>query len=270
MPAKSTLKFIIFGDVVGRPGRTALYRIVPELKKELKPDLIIANAENIAHGVGVTTKTIEECQAAGIDLFTSGNHIFRKREATDLLEQKEPVVLRPANYPAGTPGQGHRLVTLGTKKVLLINLNGRVFFQEDFDCPFRSVDQILKDYESERPNAVLIDFHTEATSEAKAFGWYVDGRVSAVFGTHTHVPTADPAVLPKGTGYITDIGMVGPRDSVLGVDKDIIIKKFLTQQPFIHEIPETGIIQVNAIVVEIDAKNGKTLKIERLDKEVEI
>ena len=270
MPVKYSLTFIIFGDVVGRAGRTALAKVVPEFRKEFKPDLVLANVENLAHGIGITAKTLAECQEAGVDFFTSGNHIFRKKEAVTLLEQKDPVIIRPANYPPETPGQGYRIIMVGTKKVLVVNLNGRVFFQEHFDCPFRAIDQILKETKTESPDVILIDMHAEATSEARAFGWYVDGRVSTVFGTHTHVPTADNIILPQGTGYITDVGMVGPRDSVLGVDKEIIIKKFLTQQPFVHEIPETGIVQVNAIAVTVDAKNSKTVKIERIDKEVEI
>ncbi len=269
MPVKP-LTFLIFGDIVGRPGRTALKKILPDLKKELDPTLVIANAENLAHGVGITEKTITECQAAGIDFFTSGNHIFRKKEAVSLLEKPESVIIRPANYPPGSPGQGSRLLTVGTKKILIVNLNGRVFFQEDFDCPFRTIDKLLDQYVDEKPNAILIDMHAEATSESVALGWYVDGRASAVFGTHTHIPTADARILARGTGYITDVGMVGPRDSVLGVDKEIIIKKFLTQQPFVHNIPESGIVQVNGIVIKIDPKTRRTVSIERLDREVEI
>ncbi|MDD5341983.1 MAG: TIGR00282 family metallophosphoesterase [Patescibacteria group bacterium] len=270
MPVKSPLTFLIFGDVVGRPGRTALSKIVPRLREELNPTLVIANAENLAHGTGVTRKSLAECQQAGIDFFTSGNHIFRRKETTELLTERDSVLIRPANYPPSTPGQGAKLLTLGTKKVLIINLNGRVFLNEDFDCPFRKLDEILKTYESEEPNAILVDFHTEATSETVAFGWYADSRVSLVFGTHTHVPTADQRILPGGTGYITDVGMVGVRDSVLGVDKDVIIRRFLTQQPFSHDIPESGIVQVNAILVTVNPKTMKTESIERLDREVSV
>lgn len=270
MPASQPLTFLIFGDVFGRPGRLALSQVVPELRKKHRPDLVLANIENIAHGVGVTEKTLKECQAAGIDLFTSGNHIFKKKEAIDLLLQKDSPLLRPANYPPGTPGQGVKLVAVGTKNVLVINLNGRVFFTENFDDPFRTLDQILKEHEREKLHAVLIDAHTEATSEVVALGWYADGRASVVFGTHTHIPTADARILPKGTAYITDIGMVGLKDSVLGEDKDEIIRSFLTQQPFSHTIPEHGLTSVNALLVTVDPKTHRARTINLIQKEVEI
>ena len=270
MPAKISLSFLIIGDIEGRAGRTAVAKLVPQLRQELNPSLVIANAENLAHGTGVTTKTLEECRQAGIDFFTSGNHIFRKKEAIDLLTEPEPTIIRPANYPEGTPGQGHRLLTVGTKQILIINLNGRVFFQEDFDCPFRTLDKILEEYKSVSLNAIIVDAHTEATSEIIALGWYADGRVSAIFGTHTHVPTADTRILDQGTGYVSDVGMVGARDSVLGVDKDVIIKNFLTQQPFVHDIPEHGVVQFNSVFVEVDPKTAKTISIKRIDREVEV
>ncbi len=270
MPASRPLTFLIFGDVFGRPGRSALAKIVPALRKQYDPDLVIANAENIAHGVGVTEKTLAECQAAGIDVFTSGNHIFKKKEANDLLAKKDLPLLRPANYPPGTPGTGNRLMTVGTKNVLVINLNGRVFFTENFDDPFRSLDTILKEYETTKLHAIIVDFHTEATSEAMAMGWYTDGRVSVIFGTHTHIPTADARLLLKGTAYITDVGMVGLKNSVLGEDKDEIIKSFLTQQPFTHTIPENGLVSVNGIVVKVDPKTKHALSIESIHQEVKV
>ncbi|MFA5107574.1 MAG: TIGR00282 family metallophosphoesterase [Patescibacteria group bacterium] len=270
MPASRPLTFLIFGDVFGRPGRAALAQVIPALRKKYDPDLVIANAENIAHGVGVTEKTLAECQAAGVDFFTSGNHVFKKKEVIDLLTKPEPVLLRPANYPPGTPGVGSRLLTVGTKHILVINLNGRVFFTENFDDPFRTLDAILKEYESKKPHAIIVDIHSEATSEAVSLGWYADGRASLVFGTHTHIPTADARILPRGTAYITDVGMIGLKDSVLGEDKDEIIKSFLTQQPFTHTIPENGLVSINGIVVKVDPKTSHALSIESIHQEVDV
>lgn len=268
MPASRPLTFLIFGDVFGRPGRAALAQVVPALRKKYDPDLVIANVENVAHGVGVTEKTLAECQAAGVDFFTSGNDVFRKKEVEDILARKNPILIRPANYPPGTPGVGHRLLTVGTRNVLVINLIGRVFFTENFDDPFRSIDAILAEYKSTKLNAIIVDFHTEATSEIMALGWYADGRASIVFGTHTHVPTADARILLKGTAYITDVGMVGPRDSVIGEDREVILKSYLTQQPFKHTIPEEGPVSVNGIVVTVDPKTTRALSIESIHQEV--
>lgn len=268
MPAKNTIKILFFGDVVGRIGRKALAKIIPELKKEFKADFIIANAENMAHGKGITESTLEEGLAAGVDLFTSGNHIFAKKEGLDILAQKDSLVLRPANYPERVAGRGEKLAEVGTKKLLVINLQGRVFFNEDTDCPFRTFDQIYQKYEDQKINGIIVDLHAEATSENVAFGHYADGRASAVVGTHTHVPTADARILPKGTAYITDIGMVGPKNTVLGVKKEIIIERFLTQVPKMHEIPEEGVVDVNAVFVEIDPKTKMAVKIEQILREV--
>lgn len=270
MPARRPLTFLIFGDIVARPGRKALAEIVPQWRKRYQPDLVLANAENLAHGTGVTPKTLAECQSAGVDFFTSGNHVFKKKDVVPLLTDRDTVLLRPANYPPETPGVGHKIVRLGTKSVLVINLMGRVFFNDNYEDPFRTLDQILEHYRRERLSAILVDVHTEATSEAVALGWYADGRVSVVYGTHTHVPTADARVLPGGTGYISDIGMTGLRDSVLGVDKDLIIRKFLTQQPVAHEWPESGWATINAILVTVDPGSHQALEIKLLQKEIDV
>jgi len=264
------LKILFFGDVVGKIGRRAIAKILPQLKKEFKPDLILANAENLAHGIGVTEKTIRELKEAGVDLFTSGDHIFDKKEAMAILEEKEPILLRPANFPPDVPGKGARLLEIGTRKILVINLIGRVFFKSQYDCPFRKADEILEEFKNENLSAIIIDFHAEATSEKNGLARYLDGKVSAVLGTHTHVGTDDFQIFPSGTAFVTDIGMVGAKDSIIGVNKKGILKTFLTQISEVHEIPEEGICAVNAVYLEINPKNRKAVKIKKIKEEVEI
>jgi metallophosphoesterase (TIGR00282 family) len=264
------LKILMFGDVVGKIGRRAVAKILPQLKKKYDPDLVLANAENLAHGIGITTKTLNEMIEAGIEFFTSGDHIFDKKEAIEILEKKDSPLIRPANFPSGVPGVGAKLLEIGTKKVLMINLIGRVFFKNQYDCPFRGADEILNEYKNINPSAIIVDFHAEATSEKNALAQYLDGRVSAVLGTHTHVGTDDFQILPEGMAYVTDIGMVGAKDSVIGVDKKNILKNFLTQIPQLHEIPEEGICVVNAIYLEINPKTKKAIKIKKIKEEVEI
>jgi len=265
-----TIKILFFGDIVGRPGRKAITKVLPELKRQLKPDLTIANAENLAHGIGVTKKTLQEGLNSGIDFYTSGNHIWGKPEVYEIFQNIDMPLIRPANYPEDSPGQGQKLLNIGTKSVLVINLNGQVFMEEQLDSPFQKIDQILAEYKTANLDAILVDFHAEATSEKVALGWYVDGRVTAVLGTHTHIPTCDQTILPKGTAYITDVGMVGAKESVIGVDKDIVIKRFLTQRPESFEIPESKLCVVNAVFLEIDTKTKKVVKIKRIDQEVQI
>ncbi len=266
------LKILFFGDIVGKIGRAALKKVLPDLKKQYEPDLLITNVENLAHGKGITKKTIAELEELGINIFTSGNHIWKKGQAEEILSTEDSMVLRPANYPPTVVGPEYKIVEVGTKKILVINLIGRVFFPEDYDCPFRKFDEIKKELKAEWDGlaGVIIDFHAEATSEKVALGWYVDGQVSAVLGTHTHIGTADAKILPQGTGYITDVGMVGATDSVLGVDKANVIKRFLNSINYVFEIPEEGEVTVNAIYLEIDPKTKKTTKIERVDKKVKV
>ncbi len=262
------MTILMFGDVVGKPGRKAVAKILLELRKKYDPDLVIANAENLAHGIGITKKTVDYILSSGVDVLTSGNHVFGKKEGLDLLSNKEYPILRPANYPPGVVGRGYDIFKVRTKKVLVISLLGRVFFASDYDCPFRSADEILEKYRKEK--IIIVDFHAEATSENEAFGFYLDGRVSAVLGTHTHVPTQDFKILPKGTAYVTDIGMVGTADSILGDKKEPILKRFLHQIPTKLEIEEEGPVEVNAVVVEVDDKTGKAKKIEKIYQTVDI
>jgi metallophosphoesterase (TIGR00282 family) len=265
------LRILFLGDIVGKIGRRAVAEILPKLKEKYKIDLSIANAENLAHGQGVTLKTLIEVQEAGIDFFTSGNHVWKKKEAIDIFQKKEIPIIRPANYPPQVPGEGYRIIEIRTKKVAIINLMGRIFMKEDLDCPFRKIDEILSLTSNfQLPTSIVVDFHGEATSEKRAFGWYLDGRVSAVIGTHTHVPTADAQILPQGTAYVSDVGMIGAKESVIGVDKNIIIKKFLDQMPGAHEIPEKGPIVFQSILMEIDLKTGRGVRVERVDEEVKI
>lgn len=265
---------LFFGDIVGKLGRRAIAQIMPELQKKYQPDLVIANAENLAHGTGVTEKTLREIKSAGIDVFTSGNHVTKKGEYAELLTNGKFKLLRPANYPPAVPGVEYLSLNLktktGHKKVYLINLLGRVFFPENVDCPFRKLDQLLKLIKPKKNDIILIDFHAEATSEKVAFGWYADGRVTAILGTHTHIPTADEKILPHGTGYLTDVGMVGGVDTVIGVKKEIIIDQFLTQVGGAHEFPEFGDAIINAVVVEIDNKTAKCTAVKRFQKIINV
>ncbi len=260
---------LFFGDIVGRSGRSAIKKILPELKAKYNPDLVIANGENLAHGLGITKKTVQEVLDAGVDILTSGNHVYDKTEGVEMLDQdKDLPIVRPANYPKENPGKSYIIKQVRTKKVLVTNVLGRVFMKEDLDCPFKTVDSILEETKNEKIDFSIVDFHKEATSEVKALGFYLDGKVSAVLGTHTHVQTSDEEVLEKGTAYITDVGMVGIKDSVLGVQKEKVISQFMTQMTHRWEVDETGNCIVNAVVLELD-KDNKT-KITRINEEVEI
>lgn len=252
------MKILFFGDIVGQPGRQAIKEILPQWQKKYQPDLIIANGENLAHGSGITEKSLNEILEAGIDFVTLGDHTWKQKEVAALLGSQEIPLIRPANFPPEVPGQGYRLIELRTKKILVINLIGRVFMHEDYDCPFRTADEILED-KAEEADVIIVDWHAEATSEKVCLGWHLDGRVSAVLGTHTHIPTADARILPKGTAYISDIGMVGVRDSSLGRDKEAAVKRFLTQIDQRLEVAE-GPVEVDAVIVEIGEK-GKAKKI---------
>lgn len=257
------MRVIAIGDIVGRPGRKAIERLLPGLRAEYQPDLIIANAENAAGGNGLTREVADELLRAGIDVLTSGNHIWDKKEIYSFIGDNERL-LRPANYPPGTPGRGFCLVPLAQGQVLaVINLAGRAFMPS-LDCPFRTADSLVTALQ-EQATAIVVDFHAEATAEKMALGWYLDGRVSAVFGTHTHVPTADARLLHRGTAYVTDIGMTGPRDSVLGVKVEPVIQKFLTQLPAKFDVA-TGPVVLQGVVIDIDnsgeAKNILSLNLD--------
>lgn len=268
--AKDELKILVFGDVVGKIARRGIAQTLPELKKKYKPDLVIANAENLSHGLGATTKHIKEMQVAGVEVFTSGNHIWDKEEIFPYLAEKDSTVLRPANYPAELPGSGEKILTVGDKKVLLINIIGRVFMKPVPDDPFRCMKLLKEKYKHEDFAAILVDFHAEATSEKVAMGHFLDGWASAVWGTHTHVPTADGRILPGGTAYISDIGMTGAKDSVIGVKKEIVLYNFLNIKGRPHDIVENGTCEINGIMITIKATDGKGVSVERFYQEVEI
>jgi len=250
---------LAIGDVIGKPGRKALNQLLPGLRRQYGLDLIIVNGENAAGGIGLTVATAREMLDAGADVLTSGNHIWMHREIYPYLDGEMPI-LRPLNYPPGVPGRGHLVIG----KVAVVNLIGRVFIG-DFDNPFQAIDKLLAKLE---PKIIIVDFHAEATSEKVAMGRYLDGRVSAVLGTHTHVGTTDAQILPKGTAYVSDIGMTGPLDSVIGDDADAASERFLTSMPHRLSVGR-GKVALNGILVEVDDDTGKALSIERIYQEVE-
>jgi metallophosphoesterase (TIGR00282 family) len=242
------MRVLFIGDVVGSPGRRGLRETMPALRERHSPDLVIVNGENSAGGVGITERTANDLFGAGAGVITSGNHVYRHREAYDFLDREERVV-RPANYPQGNPGRGHTVVEAGGMRVAVINLSGAVGLKVA-RSPFDTVDAILERVEAD---AVVVDFHAEVTSEKVAMGWHLDGRVAAVFGTHTHVPTADGRVLPKGTAFICDVGMTGSRTSVLGVKPEQVLAGFITQMPTRFETASEDVWVMGA-VVEVNDK----------------
>jgi len=259
------LKVLFLGDVFGKPGRNAVKRLVPRLISRHGLDLVVANAENVANGAGVTPEGAEELLAAEVDLLTSGNHIWSKREIVPYLEAPGSRLLRPANYPEGAPGRGHLAIeTPDGRKLGVLNLEGRVFMK-DLDDPFRLAERLVEDLKSQGCKAILVDMHCDATSEKNAMGWFLDGRVSAVLGTHTHVQTADARVLPGGTAYITDVGMCGPWDSVIGVRKELVLDRFLSQRPVSFE-PAKRDVFLQGAIVDIDESTGRARAIERVQE----
>ena len=251
------------GDIVGKPGRQALQRVLPVLKREERLDLVVVNGENAAGGFGLTDETADEILAAGADVITSGNHIWDNRDIFPSLDGELPI-LRPANYPKGAPGRG--MLRIG--RAAVINLQGRVFMPEGLDSPFDVVDRLLAELKEDPPRVILVDFHTEATSEQGAMGWYLDGRVTAVVGTHTHVPTADTRLLPGGTAFVSDLGMTGPVNSVIGSMVEDVLERFLTAMPRRLRVAEGGPIQFNSVLIEVDDLTGKALSIKRVDQVV--
>ena len=255
---------LMIGDLVGKPGRRALRRALPGLAQELNLDFVVANGENAAGGFGLTQETADEILAAGVDVITSGNHIWDNRDIVPWLDGELPI-LRPANYPHGAPGRG----ALRIGPVAVINLQGRVFMPEGLDSPFTTADALLEELERETAPVVLVDFHTEATSEQAALGWYLAGRVTAVVGTHTHVPTADARVLPGGTAFVSDLGMTGPVNSIIGTRVEDVLDRFLTAMPRRLNVAEGGPVQFNSVLIEIDEATGKATQIRRVDRVVE-
>ena len=241
------MKFLIIGDVIGRTGRNALREFLPSLIDKEEPDFIIANGENAAGGFGITKKVLDELLSMGIDVITSGNHIWDKKEIVQFIDQEERL-LRPANYPPSALGRGYGIYKKNDKRIAVINLMGRVFMGIPLDCPFRTFDEIYEKIK-DTVDYIVVDFHAEATSEKMAFGYYVDGKADIVFGTHSHVPTADEQILPKGTAYITDVGLTGAVHSVIGMKIDQPKQKFLTGMPVKYEVATGGYL-FHAIVVE--------------------
>ena len=278
-----TSRVLFFGDIIGRPGRKALAKVLPELRAQYKPDAVVANVENTAHGKGITVSVLDELAPLGIDAYTSGNHIFSKGELTYAAFDKFTNAVRPANYQVDQltshavftehgsfPGRGWYRFEKNGQGYLVLNLNGQIFFEKQFagriTSPFVEFDSLYEQY-AKPGDVVLVDFHAEATSEKRAFGYYADGRASLVLGTHTHVPTADAQLLPKGTGYVTDVGMVGAVNSVLGVPIASSLAVFRGEK-FVYEIEERNPIGVNVVLADLDG--ARCTKIEKLYLEVDV
>ena len=286
-------KILFIGDVVGKGGRKVLRQVLPKWQQQHRPDVTIVNVENLAHGKGVTIKTIEELKDLKIEAYTSGNHIFKKGELSADCFEKYPHLIRPANFADNLPGHGYyrfakktqpssvlrtpspnrgkEIVNGAMQQYLIINLNGQVFMEEQFDGaianPFLAVDRLLTE-QAQKGDIIIVDFHAEATSEKIAFGWHVDGRVTGVFGTHTHVPTADARVLPNGTAYITDVGMTGAKDGIIGVIRNNVLAKFLDPNvKFKNEPEEEGVLQISGVLVET-LEDEKAQSIKKLYQEV--
>jgi len=257
------VRILFIGDVVGRAGRRAVREVLPLLKREEEIDFVVANGENAAGGIGITPEKAEELLSMGVDVITSGNHIWKKREILPYLD-RHPRILRPANYPPGAPGRGSGVYTArdGTR-VAVLNLEGRVFMRP-LESPFRVSEQQIEILKGQTP-IVIVDFHAEATSEKMAMGWFLDGEVTAVIGTHTHVQTSDERILPGGTAYITDAGMTGPVNSVIGMKKEIAIQGFLTQLPNRFEVA-TGEVELQGVILEVEETTGRALEIRRIKR----
>jgi 2',3'-cyclic-nucleotide 2'-phosphodiesterase len=257
----NSLRILLFGDVVGTPGRVVFQKHVERLRNQYKADGIIVNGENSAGGKGITSKIAKFFRHNHVDVITTGNHIWQHREIYTYLQQSSDV-LRPANYPTECPGKGVVLFNCKGYTIGVLNIQGRVFMQDHLSCPFKTADSQLT-YLKAQTNMVIVDFHAEATSEKAGLAYYLDGRVSAVVGTHTHVQTADERILPKGTAFITDLGMAGALDSMIGMKKESIIRKFITQMPAKFEVESEGPMVLCGVCIEIDVSTGKALSIER-------
>jgi metallophosphoesterase (TIGR00282 family) len=259
------MRVLVVGDIYGKPGRYILSELLPGIQEEFSIDFTIANGENAAGGFGITENISKKLRSYGIDCITSGNHIWDRQEITPFLDESD-YLLRPSNYPPTNPGNGYRVFKSEEKPSIgVINLQGRSFMK-DIDCPFRACEEIIAEMKEET-RIIVVDFHAETTAEKKAFGWFMDGKVSLVFGTHTHVQTADETILPNGTGYITDVGMTGPFESVIGVKKEASIAYFLKKTPQRFDTAQNN-RKLNGIVVEINETSGKTTSIERLERSV--
>lgn len=255
------MRILFIGDIVGKPGRRAVHELLPELINRYQVDFVIANGENSAAGFGITREIVEDLFEGRIDVITTGNHVWDKKEILDFIGDYESLI-RPANYPGSAPGRGSVVMpSVNGHHVGVINLLGRVFMHS-LECPFRTAEEEI-DKIRKRAKIIIVDMHAEATSEKIALGWFLDGKVTAVVGTHTHVQTADERVLPGGTAYITDVGMTGPFDSVIGTRKEIVLERFLTQIPNKFDVAK-GDIRLQAVLIDVDEKTGLALGIERL------
>lgn len=263
------MRLIFFGDVVGKAGRKAVTQVLPLWREKYQPDLVAANIDNVAHGRGFTEKTVKEFLNLGIDILTGGDHVFDNSQANEMLAVADLPILRPANFKSELPGTGYKIITVGSRRFLFIHLLGQVFITEDLTSPFKVVDEILQQFSNDGDIAgIFVDVHAEATSEKVALGWYLDGRVTGVLGTHTHIATADETVLPKQTAYISDIGMVGATHSVIGVRIEDSLEHFLTAKPGKFEPVEQGEIIINAVMVDFNSKNKSATSISRLTQKI--
>lgn len=255
------MKILFVGDIVGSIGRDALKDNLSKIKEKHMPHFVIVNGENAASGKGITEKIYKDFLALGVNAVTMGNHVWDNREIFDFIEDAKALV-RPANYPDGTPGAGLKFFKWNALEIAVINVMGRTFMNP-IDDPFKTIEHLVVEARKRTP-IIFVDFHAEATSEKQALGWFLDGSVSAVVGTHTHVQTADNRVLPEGTAYISDVGMTGAYDGVLGVGKEAILKRFTTSLPQRHEVPRSGRSILSAVVVDVDDKTGLAKSIERI------
>lgn len=260
------MRILFFGDVVGKTGRRAVTALVPKLKQQLQPDLIIANAENVAHGLGMTVKTVQALFEAGVDVLTSGNHAFDKQEQVEeIFSRFGDRIIRPVNFEGQYPGRGWLETRVGgqPQPVVVANFNSQVFMERQFAgliaSPFTALDRFL--HEAPKSAIIVVDFHSEATSEKRAFGFYADGRLAAVWGTHTHVQTADAQILPGGTAYISDVGMVGAQNSVIGVQKEKAVQRFLSGSEVGLEVDEGSQAEAGYITVDIDERTRRAVAI---------
>lgn len=259
------MNVLFIGDVFGKPGRRAVQEFLPALRREYEVDFCVANGENAASGAGITAETAGDLFSAGVDALTGGNHTFDRREGLATIE-RDLRILRPANYPPGTPGRGVGVYECGEHRIAVMNLIGRVFLL-NADDPYRAADEILESLANVTP-IILLDFHAEATSEKMAMGWYLDGRASVVVGSHTHVVTADERILPRGTAYQSDAGMTGPHDSVIGVRKELALQKLKTQMPVKFQ-PAEGDVRLHALLIRIDPATGRAQQVRRIARSLD-
>lgn len=268
----TTRRILLLGDLVGAPGRAIFKKHIKRLRSELSVDGIIVNGENSAHGKGITPKIVRFFKEHGVDVVTSGNHIWQKKEIIPFLMENKHDLLRPANFPSEAPGSGVTVFDCKGVSIGVINIQGRVFMREQLSCPFRALDSILT-YLRDKTSAILVDVHAEATSEKMGMAYFLDGRVSGVVGTHTHVQTADERILPGGTAYITDLGMAGSLNSMIGMQKEPIIKHFITQMPVRFAVSHDMPLVMTGVVITINTDTGKAISIERVkvvDESVDI